>query len=212
MGARSPPKGKGVAVGVGLLVAVAVLVAVGVAVGVLVLVGVGVLAAALYVASSACHIGLPRLVLSVACAAYAPTAETTQDIPKSEPEPVLPTPPSDAYVGVPLAAQGFVVPFVPGLKPASDISVMVVTTPKSSSLGCVVVTGAPLDGDPLVPTAEAVWSRGALASPVTAKACTRSVKGAVPPDQVTVTVEFVASGAASPWVEQMLETKLLAPD
>jgi hypothetical protein len=77
-------------------------------------------------------------------------------------------------------------------------------TPKSSSFPCVVGAVMPLDGEGPLPLLEAVLSRAEASSPVTKKACIRSfcAAPAPPPDQVTVMVAPLASGAARPCVEQ----------
>ena len=91
----------------------------------------------------------------------------------------LPTPASAVNVGLPLVAQVFAVPLVPGLKPAPATLALSssLMAPTSSSSARVVVGVAPLDGDPPVPVAAAVWSSGVLVSPVTANARARWLKG-----------------------------------
>ena len=178
-----------VAVGVGVEVGVTVGVSVGAAVEVGMAVGGG---AASYVATSAAQIeNSPAIVPS---SLYAPVAETTQYVPKRDGPLLLPTPPSEVQVGVPVDAQLFDVPLVPGLKLAPEtLLASSVMTPNISSFACVVVAVGPLDGVVPLPPSDAVLSSGVLASPVTEKAWTRSLNGAVPPVQVTVTVEPDAS-------------------
>lgn len=91
------------------------------------------------------------------------------------------------------------VPFEPGLKPAPDALLPPLRiAPNKSSFAWAVAAVVPLDGEALVPKLDAVSSRGVPARPVTEKTSMSCVQGALPPDQVTVTVAPELSCEARP--------------
>ncbi|SRR5258706_9838676 len=129
-------------------------------------------------------------------------------VPKSDGA-LVPTPPSEEHVGVPVDAQLFDVPLVPAMKLATEtLELLFAMAPKTSSSACVVVAVAPLEGEELVPSAEVVLSSGALVSPVTENAWTRWLNGSLPPNQVTVIVEPEESVEAMACVEQMVVSEV----
>lgn len=132
---------------------------------------------------------------------YACSDETTQYMPTST-APLVPALPRLVYVGVPLVAQTFDVPLLPGA--AESVPSSLRTAAKSSSEGHVVTAVGPVDAVLPIPIPIAVRSAAPIERLVTDHAIARSYCIFTAPDHVTVIEDPEASAVGIPCAEQIV--------